>query len=80
MATIRKIDGGNSYSKRNNQILTPKNTGYAAGVAMLAAGLRACSKKKGVVKTHKIIGYIAILLTLLHIGIVEYLHYKYKKM
>ena len=61
-------------------ILNPKNTGYAAGVAMLVVTVRAFNKSKPIVKSHKVLGYIAAALTLLHIGVVEYLHHKFKKM
>ena len=65
---------------RPKSFLNPKNTGYAAGAAMLAVSVRAFNKSKPVIKSHKILGYIAASLTLLHIGVVEYLHHKYKKM
>ena len=61
-------------------ILTPKNTGYLAAGAMLVTTLRAFSKSKPITKSHKIMGLVTAGLTLLHIGIVEYLHHKYKKM
>ena len=75
MSKIQKID--NNYKK---PILNPKNTGYLAGGALLIATARAFSKSKPIIKTHKIWGIIAASLTLLHIGVVEYLHSKYKKM
>ena len=63
-----------------NTFLTPKNTGYAAAAAMLLLTARAFTSSKPVVKTHKILGVVTGVLTLLHIGVVEYLHHKYKKM
>ena len=75
MATIKKID--NSYKK---PILTPKNTGYMAAGAMLVTTIRAFTNTKPITKYHKIFGFIAASLTLLHIGLIEYLHHKYKKM
>lgn len=75
MSRVNKID--NNYKK---PVLTPKNTGYAAAGALLIATTRAFTKSKPITKTHKIIGYLAGGLTLLHIGLVEYLNFKYKKM
>ena len=75
MTRINKID-----SNYKTPFLTPKNTGYAAAGAILLATTRTFTKTKPIAKTHKFIGYIAGLLTLLHIGVVEYLHSKYKKM
>ena len=64
----------------NKPFLTPKNTGYAAAGALALTSIRVASTKKPVVKSHKILGGITAILTLLHIGVVEYLHLKYKKM
>lgn len=75
MTRINKID--NNYNK---PFLTPKNTGYAAAGAILLATTRAFTKTKSITKTHKFIGYLAGILTLLHIGVIEYLHFKHKKM
>lgn len=75
MTTIKKID--NSYKK---PILTPKNTGYMAAGAILVTTIRAFTNTMPITKSHKIFGFIAAGLTLLHIGLVEYLHHKYKKM
>ncbi|MBE7704018.1 MAG: hypothetical protein E7Z89_08215 [Cyanobacteria bacterium SIG28] len=76
MSKVQKVEN-NQFKK---PLLTPKNTGYAATGAILLATTRAFSKSKPVTKTHKLIGYLAGALTLLHIGVVEYLHHKYKKM
>ena len=76
MASVQQINQNN----RPKFLLNPKNTGYAAGVAMLALTIRGFNNSKQVVKIHKPLGYIAAFLTLLHIGVVEYLHSKYKKM
>ena len=67
-------------SVTNKPFLTPKNTGYAAAGALALTTIRAFSNKKTVTKSHKILGGITTALTLLHIGVVEYLHSKYKKM
>ena len=66
--------------KVNQQILTPKNTGYAATAGLVLTTATTFSKNKTIRKTHKYLGYITGFLTLLHIGVVEYLHHKYKKM
>ena len=75
MVTVQKI---NQAPKQ--QILNPKNTGYAAVGAMLVTTVRAFTNQKSITKSHKTWGFITAGLTLLHIGVVEYLHYKYKKM
>ena len=75
MTKIQKVD--NNYKKT---ILTPKNTGYMAAGALLITTARAFTKSKSITKSHKIFGFLASGLTLLHIGVVEYLHHKYKKM
>lgn len=74
MTSVQKVD--NTYKK---PVLNPKNTGYAAAGAIAIASIRAFNKTKPIVKSHKIIGYVAGALTLLHIGVVEFLHHKYKK-
>ena len=61
-------------------LLNSKNTGYIAATAVGLSSIRAFSKAKPITKTHKILGFISAGLTLLHIGCVEYLHHKYKKM
>ncbi len=75
MATVQKIN-----QTQNKPFLTPKNTGYAAAGALIVTTARAFTSKKPIAKSHKIFGYITAALTLLHIGVVEYLHHKYKKM
>lgn len=76
MTKIKKIENINN----NKQFLTPKNTGYAATVALAATTLRAFNSSKQITKSHKLLGFLSVSLTLLHIGLVEYLHHKYKKM
>ena len=75
MSKIQKIE--NNYKK---PILTPKSTGYLAAGALIITTARAFSKSKPITKSHKTFGFITVGLTLLHIGLVEYLHHKYKKM
>ena len=77
MATVQKINNNTKYKK---PLLTPKNTGYAAAGAIGLATIRSFSNSKSIRKSHKWLGYLAGILTLLHIGLVEYLHHKYKKM
>ena len=77
MTTVQKVDN-NINTKR--PLLTPKTTGYLATGALLLTTARAFSNTKTVKKSHKILGYLTLGLTLLHVGLVEYLHYKYKKM
>ena len=75
MISVQKIN--QSYKR---PLLTPKNTGYLAAGALVITTARAFTNKKAVTKSHKLWGYITAGLTLLHIGVVEYLHHKYKKM
>ena len=75
MASVQKIN-----KTENKPILTPKNTGYAAAGALILTTARTFTNKKAIAKSHQFFGGITAVLTLLHIGVVEYLHHKYKKM
>ena len=77
MTRINKIQ---PEERRKTPILTPKRTGYVAASAILLSSTRVFSSSKTTRKMHKFWGYLGAVLTLLHIGNVEYLHYKYKKM
>lgn len=77
MISIQKINSSQTQSK---PLLTPKNTGYIAGAAMLVTTARVFTKTKSIAKTHKAWGLVTAGLTLLHVGVVEYLHHKYKRM
>ena len=63
-----------------NKIITPKSTGYAATVGLGLSVWSGVSRNKSFRKTHKLLAYITAALTLLHIGLIEYYHHKYKKM
>ena len=76
MTSVQKINS----TQQKRPILNPKNTGYAAAGAMIITSARAFTNKKTIKKSHKLWGYLTAGLTLLHIGVVEYLHCKYKKM
>ena len=60
-------------------ILTPKTTGYSATAGMMLTVLSGISKNKTLKKAHKPFSYVTAGLTALHIGLIEYSHYKYKK-
>ena len=75
MTSVQKIN-----QTQNRPILTPKNTGYVAAGALIVTTARAFTNKKAITKSHKVLGFIATALTLLHIGLVEYLNHKCKKM
>ncbi len=62
----------------SNQIITPKNTGYAATVALTSSILSGISKNKTFRKQHKTLAYLSAELTALHVGLIEYYHYKFK--
>ena len=83
MAKIQEVGVNkrvNIESQNRKPLLNPKNTGYAAATAIGLTTIRGFSKSKPVAKSHKILGFISAGLTLLHIGCVEYLHHKYKKL
>ena len=62
-----------------NNYLTPKITGYAATTGIVLSIISGISKNKNLKKTHKPLAYISALLTALHVGLIEYNHYKWKK-
>ena len=63
----------NSY-----KIITSKTTGYAATTSMALAIYSGVTKNKTLKKQHKFWGYLSVLLTAVHIGLIEYYHAKYK--
>ena len=65
--------------KIQSSILTPKTTGYAALAGMGMTVVSGISKTKTLRKTHKPFAYLTGILSLLHVGLIEYYHYKYKK-
>lgn len=60
--------------------ITPKNTGIAATTALGISVMSGISRNRPVKKLHKPSAYLAAIFTVLHIGILEYYHHKYKKM
>ena len=66
-----KIDKLQSY-------ITPKTTGYSAVTAMGITALSGISKNKSIKKLHKPFAVVSIGFTALHVGLIEYYHYKYK--
>ena len=60
--------------------ITPKTTGYSATAALGISVLSGISKNKTCRKMHKPFAYLSAFLTVAHIGLVTYLHNKYKKM
>ena len=65
--------------KQNSfRIITPKTTGYAATTCMALAIYSGVTKSKTLKKQHKFLGYLSVLLTAVHIGLIEYYHHKYK--
>lgn len=69
---IHKID--------TNRIITPKTTGYAATTTLALSLLSGVTKNRTFRKTHKPLAYLSALFTIMHIGLIEYYHQKYKKM
>ena len=61
-------------------IINSKTTGLAAAASMGLTLLGTTKINKSLSKYHKSLGIISGLLALLHIGIIEYNHRKYKKM
>ena len=67
-------------SSRAQSIITPRTTGYAATACLGAAVWSGISKNKTFRHQHKPLAYITVLLTAVHIGLIEYYRHKYKKM
>ena len=61
-----------------SQIFTPKTTGYASAVGMGITLLSGLSKNKAFRQVHKPASLLTVLLTILHVGLIEYYHYKYR--
>ena len=61
-----------------NGIITPKTTGYAATVSLGLATVSGISKNKTFRKAHKPLAYVTAALTVLHLGLIEYYHHKFK--
>ena len=62
-----------------SQYITPKTTGYAATAGLVLSAASGFSRNKLFRKTHKPIAVITTILTGMHIGLVEYYHYKFRK-
>lgn len=59
-------------------IVTPKTTGYVSAAGLGVTVLSGICSNKTVKKAHKPLAWATAGLTLLHIGLIEYYHYKYK--
>lgn len=70
-----KVNPINSQQK----IITPKTTGYAATVGLALTTYSGITKNKTVRKTHKPFAYLTAIFTAIHIALIEYKHYQYKK-
>ena len=66
--------------KIQSTYITPKTTGYSATAVLGLAVWSGISKSKSFRKMHKPLAWITAGLTALHIGLIEYYHYKYKKL
>lgn len=62
-----------------NQFVTPKSTGYSATIALCMTTLSGVSKNKSFRKMHKPLAYVSVILTAIHIALIEYYHHSYKK-
>ena len=79
MSQVQKVGiNNNNQTSSKKQILTPRNTGWAAAAGMAICTARAMTKKKSITKTHKTIGWITAALTLIHIILIESRHLKFK--
>lgn len=63
-----------------NKIITPKTTGYATTAGLGLSVWSGISRNKTFRKKHKPLAYTTAVLTALHIGLIEYYNFKYKKM
>ena len=59
-------------------IITPTTTGYTAAAGIGLTILSGISKNKTLKKTHKPLSIFSAFATILHIGLIEYYHYKYR--
>lgn len=64
---------------QKNRFITPKNTGYAAAIGLGLSVWSAKSKNKTFRSTHKSLAAATVIMTLLHIGLIEYLHNSWQK-
>ena len=67
------------FSISNNKYITPKTTGYAATTGIVLSMLSGVTKNKAFRKSHKTLAYISTGLTAIHIGLIEFNNYKWKK-
>lgn len=56
----------------------PKVTGYTAASALCLTTISGLSKNKLIRKSHKPLAWASSVLTLIHIGLIEYYYLKYK--
>ena len=75
--SIQAINSANSNirSKKNKKVNYVKTTGYLAIASAVGSGIAGHNKK---IKLHKKFAYLAMGLSVLHIGIVEWFHHKRK--
>ncbi len=59
--------------------ITPKTTGYTATAGLVLSVMSGVSKNRSFRKFHKPAAYATAAITALHIGLIEYNHYKWKK-
>ncbi len=59
--------------------ITPKTTGYAALTGIGATVMSGITSKKALKRTHKPLACFTAALTGMHVGLIEYYHYKYNK-
>lgn len=62
----------------SNSVITPKSTGYAATAILTTSILSGVSKNRTFRKQHKTLAYLSAALTVLHVGLIEYYHSKFK--
>ena len=61
-----------------NKYITPKTTGYGALTALGVATVSGISKNKTLRKLHKPSAITTAILSLAHLALIEYYHYKWK--
>ena len=65
--------------KLQSSILTPKTTGYLSAVSLGTSLYSGITKNKTAKKIHKPSAWLALIFTILHVGLIEYYNQKYKK-
>lgn len=62
-----------------SSVITPKTTGYASAVGMGLTLMSGMSQNKIFKKAHKPLAIFSAIAAIIHIGLIEYYNYKFKR-